>query len=86
MIPGEVFQDGAVYVGETPSGYGLFRKQNSAGGWDYYTDELSMKIYQPTLVADHDILMAMADNMRLCYLEAKERRQGKELGKLYGGI
>ena len=79
MLPGEITGDGYVYVGETPTGYGLFRKQNSAGGWDYYTDELSMMIYCPTLVADHDILMAMVDYHRLQTIEHHERERGREI-------
>ena len=79
MFSGEITKDGYVYVGETPTGYGLFRKQNGAGGWSYYTDELSMIIYEPTLVNDYDILMAMADNHKLRQMEYHERVLGSEI-------
>ena len=44
------------HICETPTGYGLFRRKNEAGGYTYITDELGAIIWDTCLVAECDLL------------------------------
>jgi len=49
------------YVCEIPTGFGLFRRKNTAGGYDYLTDELGAIIWDTALVSKEDILCAIVE-------------------------
>lgn len=63
------------YVCETPTGYGLFRKKNLAGGYDYATDEVGAIIWDTALVAECDILCSIVEehHRRMNELHRKQK-------------
>lgn len=47
-------------VGTTPEGYGLYRKKDEVGGYDYYTDEVAgLHIWSTSLVNEGSLLAAI---------------------------
>ncbi|MAF25282.1 hypothetical protein CL634_06870 [bacterium] len=52
------------FVCETPSGYGLFRAKNLAGGYCYVTDELNSIIWDTAITNSCDLLCAIVEEDR----------------------
>lgn len=53
------------FVCITPTGFGLHRKKNKAGGYTYMTDELGAVVWDTCLVSECDILCAIVqENFR----------------------
>jgi hypothetical protein len=68
-------------VDSLPSGYKLYRKRNSAGGWTYYSDEVppSVMIWDTSLIDVSTLLFAIAHFLKEW---GKDSKNVEELKKL----
>jgi len=63
------------YVCETPTGFGLFREKNEAGGYTYATDELGAVVWDTCLVAECDLLCSIVEEHHRKIQEIHRRKK-----------
>ena len=61
-------------IGETPGGYGLYRKPNGVGGYQYTTDEIPTGwIMYDSAWGSMEVLFAITEDHRQCLKDYHER-------------